>query len=62
MDDHTTSATAPTMSAIVGTTHLEGAPEQMMMAAPAKRITRPVPRSVMTSRPRGRSSVPQSLA
>ena len=58
MDVMTTSALTPTMSAMVASTQFLGAPLQMMMVAPRKSTTSPLPRSVMTMSARGTSSVP----
>ena len=58
----TTNAAAATMSAIVARTQRRGAPLQMMIVAPAKKIMRPVPRSVTIMSRSGTRSVPHIFA
>ena len=62
MEVTTTSVATPTISAIVSSTQVRGAPLTMMTVAPMKKMMRPVPRSSERMSRSGTSSVPQSLA
>ncbi|VWL97799.1 Uncharacterised protein [Collinsella intestinalis] len=54
--------TRPMMRATVHSTHSFRGPLIMMMAAPAKKITRPLPRSpATTAAPKGTMSIAQNL-
>ena len=57
-----TSAATPTMSAMVAMIQPRGAPLQMMIVAPVKKIMRPVPRSVTKISRSGTRRVPHSFA
>ena len=57
-----TTETAPTSTAIVQSTHSFLGPLIMMMQAPEKNTTSPLPRSpATTAAPKGIASIPQSL-
>ena len=62
IEEKITSVAAATMSPTVGRTQRMGAPPHTMINAPAKKMTRPVPRSCVRISSSGTSNVPQRRA